>query len=88
MGIGSTKKTMEMVLAEEVIRAAFLARDWASRAIAGNRPGVTSVGEGQGVVPPELVRLCKAVDALRTHRKVNARIMRARDNRRGARFIV
>lgn len=76
---GHTKKTPEFELAAEVVRAAFLARDWVSRAISGAAPALSSVHEGQGFVPPELVRLCKAVDALRTLRGTQARAKRRRN---------
>ena len=69
---GNTKKTPDEELAAEVVRAGLLARDWASRAIAAGVAPVV-VHKGEKVFPPELTRLCKAVDALRSYRSAKAR---------------
>ena len=69
---GNKKKTPDEELAAEVVRAGLLARDWASRAIAAGVAPVV-VHNGKRVFPPELTRLCKAVDALRSYRGAKAR---------------
>jgi hypothetical protein len=70
---GNTKKTPDEELAAEVVRAGLLARDWAARVLAGREAGITSVDEGQGKLPSDLTRLCRAVDALRAYRSAKAR---------------